>query len=159
MSIELLVAVPVLMLCVVCLLQFGLELAGAIIVHQSAVVGAGRCSTLGRMNASGLDDDTASAVQLQLSAASISTVPASDLQVIVQERVFDPATSYSGTSGSWPLGASFSSVPSASTIPADSVRVTVNVRLTKVIPDLLGGFGFSISGKYVTASVIRPFNG
>ncbi|MFM7057578.1 MAG: hypothetical protein ACKO2P_11725 [Planctomycetota bacterium] len=159
MAIELLVAVPLLMICIMAVLQFGLELAGAVIVHQSAVLGAGRCSTFGRLIWSGLDDDTAAAVQLQLTAASLSLVAADDLQVIVQERVFDPVTSYTGTSGSWPNGATFTTAPAASTIPADSVRVTVNVRLTKVIPNLLGGFGFSITGKYVTASVIRPYNG
>jgi hypothetical protein len=90
MSIELLVAVPLLMLCIVAVLQFGLELAGAVVVHQSAVVGAGRCSTFGRLIWSGLDDDTAAAVQLQLTAANLSIVAANDLQVIVQERVFDP---------------------------------------------------------------------
>lgn len=159
MSVELLVAVPILMLCIVAVLQFGLELAGAVVIHQSAVVGAGRCSTFGRLIWSGLDDDTATAVQLQLTAANLSIVAANDLQVIVQERVFDPNTTYAGSEGSWPLGATFATVPSASTIPADSVRVTVNVRLTKVIPDLLGGFGISITGKYVSASVIRPYNG
>ena len=86
MSIELLVAVPLLMLCIVAVLQFGLELAGAVVVHQSAVVGAGRCSTFGRLIWSGLDDDTAAAVQLQLTAANLSIVAANDLQVIVQEQ-------------------------------------------------------------------------
>ncbi len=159
MSLELLLAVPLLMLCIMAIVQFGLELAGAVIVHQSAVVGAGRCSTFGRLIWSDLDDDTATAVQLQLTAANLSIVAADDLQVIIQERVFDADVSYTGTEGSWPLGATFSAVPAASSIPADSVRVTVNVRLTKVIPNLLGGFGFSITGKYVTASVIRPYNG
>ena len=159
MSIELLVAVPLLMLCIMAIVQFGLELAGAVIVHQSAVVGAGRCSTLGRLTWDDLDDSTATAVQLQLSAANFNITANTDLQVIVQERVSSPPT-YPGTQGSWPNGASFmGTVPAASTLPADSVRVTVNVRLTKVIPNLLGGFGFSITGKYVTASVIRPYNG
>jgi hypothetical protein len=159
MSIELLVVVPMLMLCVMAVVQFGLELAGAVLVHQAAVVGAGRCSTLGRFDAVTSDDDTATAVQLQLTAAGITVTPASDLQVIVQERVVSAASAYSGTQISWPSGASFAAVPAASTIPADSVRVTVNVRLTSVIPNLLSGFGFSITGKYVTASVIRPYNG
>lgn len=159
MSIELLVAVPILMLCVVAILQFGLELAGAVIIHQSAVLGAGRCSTIGRAIWSDLDDSTAAAVQLQLSAVNITFTAATDVQVIVQERVFNPATSYSGSSGTWPSGATFAAAPSASTLPADSVRVTVNVRLAKVIPDLLSGFGFSITGDYITASVIRPYNG
>lgn len=159
MSIELLVVVPMLMLCVMAVVQFGLELAGAVLVHEAAVVGAGRCSTLGRFDAATIDDDTSSAVQLQLVAGGIAVTPASDLQVIVQERVVSAASSYTGTEVSWPAGASFTAVPSASTIPADSVRVTVNVRLTKVIPNLLSGFGFSITGKYVTASVIRPYNG
>jgi ABC-type sulfate transport system permease component len=159
MSIELLVAVPILMLCVVAIVQFGLELAGAVVIHQSAVLGAGRCSTIGRVIWSDLDDSTAAAVQLQLTAVNITFTAATDVQVIVQERVFDPATSYTGTSGTWPLGATFAAAPAASSIPADSVRVTVNVRLARVIPDLLSGFGFSITGDYITASVIRPYNG
>jgi hypothetical protein len=159
MSIELLVAVPILLLCVMAIVQFGLELAGAVMIHQSAVLGAGRCSTIGRVIWSDLDDSTAAAVQLQLAAVNITFTAATDVQVIVQERVFDPATSYSGSSGTWPLGATFAAAPSASSIPADSVRVTVNVRLTRVIPDLLSGFGFNITGDYITASVIRPYNG
>ncbi|MGV2342120.1 MAG UNVERIFIED_CONTAM: hypothetical protein LVR18_51855 [Planctomycetaceae bacterium] len=39
MSIELLVAVPILLLCVMAIVQFGLELAGAVIIHQSASAG------------------------------------------------------------------------------------------------------------------------
>jgi hypothetical protein len=159
MSIELLVVVPMLMLCVMAVIQFGLELAGAVLVHQAAVAGAGRCSTFGRATATNLDDDTAAAVQLQLTAAGLSITPSTDLQVIVQERVFNSSAAYAGTSGSWPSGATFTPAPAASSIPQDSVRVMVNVRLTRVIPNLLSGFGFSITGQYVTASVIRPYNG
>lgn len=163
MSLELLVAVPILLLCIMSTVQFGLQMAGAVLVHQAAVVGAARCSTLARGDAASLINDTETAVVDQLAAAGITFGPgyqqADNLQVVVQEKVDNAGNpAYVGTASE--SGFNFVAVPAnAGDIPFDSVLVMVNVEVTGVAPDLLTSLGFSILGRYVTASAVRPFNG
>jgi len=162
MSLELLVAVPIFLLCILSTVQFGLQLAGAVLVHQAAVVGAGRCSTLTRGVASTLLTATETAVVDHLAAAGITFDPtnypqADNLQVLVLEKT-DIASQPAGTAAE--SGFNFITAPAnAGTIPLNSVLVMVNVEVTGVAPDLLSSLGFSILGRYVSASAIRPYNG
>lgn len=163
MSLELLIGVPVFLLCIMSTVQFGLQLAGAVLVHQAAVVGAAHCSTLARADAATLITTVETAVVDQLAAAGITFgvgyPQADNLQVLVQEKIDDPLNpAYLGTAAE--VGYNFVALPAnAGGIPFDSVLVMVNVEVTGVAPDLLTSFGFSIVGRYVTATVVRPFNG
>ena len=159
---ELIVVLPTLFACTLVAAQFGASLSGAVAVHQAAAAGAQMASLLGRSNQAVLLAGIKSTVNESLVSAGISTDAAgpgawcaANLQIIVQERVSDPP--YVGSSGS--DGVAFQAVPAAAGIPADSVRVTVNVRLNQVAPDLLSSFGFSVTGRYVSAGVLRSYNG
>ena len=160
---ELIVVLPTLFACTLVAAQFGASLSGAVAVHQAAAAGAQMASVLGRSNQAVLLAGIKSTVNESLVSAGISTDAAgpgawcaANLQIIVQERVSDPPA-YVGSSGS--DGVVFQAVPAAALIPADSVRVTVNVRLNQVAPDLLSSFGFSVIGRYVSAGVLRSYNG
>jgi hypothetical protein len=160
---ELIVVLPTLFACTLVAAQFGASLSGAVAVHQAAAAGAQMASVLGRSNQAVLLAGIKSTVNESLVSAGISTDAAgpgawcaANLQIIVQERVSDPPA-YVGSSGS--DGVAFQAVPAAAGIPADSVRVTVNVRLNQVAPDLLSSFGFSVTGRYVSVGVLRSYNG
>jgi Flp pilus assembly protein TadG len=154
-ALELIAAAPVFLISLLSIVQLGLSLSGTVLVHQAAVVGAQQGSMQGRINATALLPGILSAVNQQLSAAGVST-SAADVQVLVQERLSDPPV-YTGSSGA--SGAGFQATPSAAGIPVDSIRVTVNVRLSKVTVDLLSSFGYLITGDFITGTALRPYNG
>ena len=154
-ALELIAVAPVFLISLFSIVQLGLSLSGAVLVHQAAVVGAQQGSMQGRVNAAALLPGILSAVNQQLSAAGVST-SAADVQVLVQERVSDPPV-YTGSSGA--SGVGFQATPSAAGIPVDSIRVTVNVRLSKVTLDLLSSFGYLITGDFITGTALRSYNG
>jgi hypothetical protein len=160
---ELIVVLPTLFACTLVAAQFGASLSGAVAVHQASVAGVQMASVLGRSNQAVLLAGIRSTVNDALVSAGISTDSAgpgvwcaANLQIIVQERLSDPPV-YAGSSGA--DGVAFQVVPAAAGIPADCVRVTVNVRLNQVAPDLLSSFGFSVTGRYVSAGALRSYNG
>jgi len=163
-TLELITVMPALFAFTLVAVQFGLSLSGSVAVHQAAVTGAQAASVYGRANQAALLAGIKSTVNQNLVAAGISTDSAgpgawcsANLQIIVQERVSDPGV-YIGSSGS--DGVALQAViPAASAIPAECVRVTVNVRLSEVTPDLLSSFGFSSTGRYVSAGCLRGYNG
>lgn len=154
-ALELIVVAPVFLMSLFSIIQLGLSLSGAVVVHQAAVVGAQQGALQGRLNAASLLPGVVAAVNQQLLAAGITTNPA-DVQVIVQERVSDPPV-YTGSSGS--SGGAFQTVPGATAIPVDSLQVTVNVRLSEVTLDLMSSFGYLITGDYITGTALRAYNG
>lgn len=163
-TLELIAVMPALFAFTLVAVQFGLSLSGSVAVHQAAVTGAQAASIFGRANQAALLAGIRSTVNQNLVAAGISTDSggpgvwcAANLQIIVQERVSDPGV-YLGSSGS--DGAVLqAAIPAASAIPVECIRVTVNVRLSQVTPDLLSSFGFSSTGRYVSAGCLRGYNG
>ena len=162
-SLELLVVLPALFACTLVAVQFGASLSGAVAVHEASVAGAQMASVLGRSSQAVLIAGIKNTVNESLVSAGISTDStgpggwcAANMQIIVQERVSDPPI-YNGSAGA--DGPALQSVPAATSIPADCIRVTVNVRLAEVAPDLLSSFGFSVVSRFITGSTLRYFNG
>lgn len=149
-ALELCLVIPIAMIFVLGIVKFGLVLSGSSQLMQASEVGAQAASLQLRGSASSLLPAVTSAVDTQLTAASFSTSPI-DRQIIVEE------TTAGGSTAS--VGAALFSPPDPLNIPADSVRVTVAVRLTELSADFLQSYGFSISGGYAYFRSTRIYNG
>lgn len=158
--------VPVLVFSLMFIVHMGVSLSGAVLVHQAANAAA-RCaaeSVRASADASTLISAVKTTANTVLAAGGISEDSSgpgawcdANLQVVVQERVSDAPT-WVGTSAI--SGFAFiSSAPAASEIPAETIRVAILVRQSEVVPDLLSGFGFSMTGRYLQAAVLQPWNG
>lgn len=163
---ELVMVVPVLVFSLMFIVHVGVSLSGAVLVHQAANAAARSAaeSVRASANAATLVSVVTTVANTVLAAGGISTDSsgpgawcAANLQVVVQERVSDPP----GLAGSSAVSgyAFIASAPPASGIPVETIRVTVFVRQSELVPDLLSGFGFSMTGKYLQAGVLQPWNG
>jgi len=162
-ALELVVVVPVLVFSLMFIVHVGESLSAAVLLHQAANAAARSAAESARSsaNATALVSGVTTVANTVLAAGGISSDSSgpgawcdAHMQVVVQERVSNPTGSEDVGGYEFILSA-----PPASEIPVETIRVTLFVRQSEMVPDLLSGFGFSMTGKYLQASVLQPWNG
>jgi Flp pilus assembly protein TadG len=147
---ELIVTLPILVIFLAAVIEFGLILANTKQVALASRLGAKIAAESGAPFNSGTLAAIRTAVDRQLEAAGFGA--AASAGVTLQHNV--------AGGGSSPQVSGDCPAPSSPPLPADgsgSVRVTVCVELSKLTPDLLSSFGFSIAGKFVESTTTYPY--
>lgn len=147
---ELIIVVPIVMMFLLAVVTFGLILSESTQVLQAANIGAQQASVQARSSASSLLPQVVTAVDSQFAAAGFS-VSDSNRQVIVESSTIDSSIASAGPG--------LYSPADAMAIPADSVRVTVAVRLGVMSEDFMATYGFSIANGYAFYRVVKKYNG
>ncbi|WP_166823262.1 TadE/TadG family type IV pilus assembly protein [Thalassoroseus pseudoceratinae] len=145
---ELLMSLPILMIFLAAVIEFGLILANMKQVKLASRTGA-----------------KVAAETTGLNSGNTATV-ASTLRAIVDEQLETAGFGANASAGvrlqhtvAGNGSAADGTCPEQNdpAIPTDSVRVTVCVELSTLTPDLLGTFGFTIAGRRVELSTTFPY--
>lgn len=141
MVLELVLGLPVFVVFLLAVIEFGLVFAHLKQVALASRVGAEAASQLAGLSTTSGDPvpaDVLAAIKNQLSTSDMAAC-----KVILEHNV--PAATVTLVSGTCDCG------PNAPPPPASAryVRVTVCVPLVDLTPDLLASFGFSIAGREV----------
>jgi Flp pilus assembly protein TadG len=145
---ELIVAIPILVIALLVVVQFGLIMANlkqvALASREGAKIAA---ETAGLSTATTAAAAVAirSAVDARLESAGFGS--AASQGVTLRHNVGGGGVATDGTC----------SDPTTPTLPAGSVRVTICVELTKLTPNLLQTFGFDISSDVVEQTTTLDF--
>ena len=156
---ELIVAGPVFLILLTALVELGSLMSNMRHVNLAARAGAKTASELSTVNlGSALPADNIdlvrNAVDKVFGSAGITSC-----QVILEHNPGCNALMDTiRTSGACPgCSAPGTALPTLVQIPGGTVRVTVCVEATQLAPNLLSGFGLSISGRTITDSVTLPY--
>ena len=144
---EFVVFAPVLLICLLAIVEFGLVFANIQTVEL-----ASRTAT--RAAAEAIQADVTSGAAL----AGVRSVADQVLATggLVSDGVVLEHT-IGGGSGSFTSGTG--TAPGVPAIPAEAVRVTVSLNLSQLTPDLLSTFGFSTTGRTVHQTTTMRFEG
>ena len=146
---ELILAMPVLLVFLASVIEFGLIMANLKYLPAASRAGA---KVVAETPVASIDD---LATLTAARDAANDVLAAADLvscRVIISHNF--------GGGGSQASGTCTCSAPTTPTLPTDgdgAVRVTVCVELSRLAPDLLSIFGFSTSGRIVQSTTTYPY--
>ena len=147
---ELIVTLPIVIIFLAAVVEFGLILANTKQVSLASRAGAKIAAESGAPFSAGTLSAIRTAVDRQLETAGFG--PNASVGIALQHTV-------SG-GGPSPQTSGACSAPGIPAIPSNghgTVRLTVCVDLSRITPDLLSTFGFSTSGKTVEATTTYPY--
>ncbi|MDA0835722.1 MAG: TadE/TadG family type IV pilus assembly protein [Planctomycetota bacterium] len=155
---ELIVTLPLLLVVLIAVIEFGIIMAGFKQVAIAARTGASVASnTAGLDTGTPLSTQTAAqaartAIDRQLETAGFGTNASSGLTLRhnVSDGVGIDPPEASHTEGTC-------SDPTAISLPARAVRVTLCVEMSTLAPDMLSSFGFSLNGRTIEESITYPY--
>ena len=141
---------PVLLVFIAALIEFGLILANTKVVALASRTGAKIAAEMPVASLPSSISTVENAVDAVLSTANMSSC-----RVILEHNVLG-----GGTSPLTNIGTCICSAPSSPALPGGSpsaVRVTVCVELSELTPNLLTAFGFSTADRTVSESTLYPY--
>jgi hypothetical protein len=145
-AVELLVGLPVLLILLLAIVEFGLVMDKLQQVALASRTGAGMAAqqSSSAFNVAAIKAE----VDRQLLTAGISS---GSCEVLLQHNVgtSTPVILPSGSGSCTCSSPTIPPLPSSAIVPDGCVRVTVCVRLSALAPDLLSSFGLSIQGLQV----------
>ncbi len=140
-TLELIVMLPVWLIVMGAIVQFGLLIGNRQQVALASRVGAEEASrTTGLAAAGGVPGNVVAVVEQQLQSSGIQ-----QCKITLEHNLAGPATLSTGTCDCPTLGTSGTWPPSS----GEYVRVTVYVPATELAPNVLKFFGFDISERFI----------
>jgi len=139
---------PVLVITLLAVVEFSLILAGAKVVDFSSRTGAKLAAETPNLVANAGTEITTitTAVNNELQSAGYGTNAAKGVRL-----------QYNLPGGSGTVATGTCPQITSPALPSNSVRVVVNVDLSKFTPDMLGSYGFSTSGRTVLLSTTQSY--
>ena len=144
---EFIVFAPVLLICLVAIVEFGLVFANLQTVElasRTASKAAAESTQADVLSGTALANTRAVADQVLATAGMVSS------GVVLEHTV-------AGGNGSFTSGTC--TAPGTPAIPLEAVRVTVCLGLSQLTPNLLNSFGFSTTGRSVHQTTTMRFEG
>lgn len=150
--VELILTFPILFILLLAVIEFSLIIANIQQVSQAARLGAKMAADtpgLGGFTDPPLTNTTATAIRAEVDRQLLTAGFGSSASRGVTLR-HTVGAGYGATDGT-------AADPTQPAQPANAVRVTVSVELSKLTPDLLSTFGYSTSGQTVELTTTYPY--
>lgn len=153
-TLELIIGLPILIILLLAIVEFGLIMSKLQQVALASRTGAAVAAQQSSFNVAAIKNQ----VDRQLATAGIM---APSCEVLLQHNVEvgSPTTLSSGSGTCSCTSPSTPALPSSSVVPDGCVRVTVCIALSALTPDLLNTLGLSLSGKVVQQTTTLAFQG